>query len=389
MANKLKTYFPLIREKEEIWHEMQKHENLMQMFHAWDSRYQEDFLDFCSGARGVKILYDGFFKEVMNPEYDAKRLEFFLSAVLEKNVRIWKVIPNDSTRIAEESSLLITDIVVELEGGALANVEIQKIGYAFPGERSACYSSDMLLRQYKRVRANKGESFSYKDIKNVYLIVIYEKSPKEFKGLPQVYRHHSRQVFTSGLQLDLLQEFIMIPLDIFRREMQNKPIETSLEAWLMFFCEDNPERVIELITKFPEFKAMYNTVYQICRNMEGVMNMFFSEELRILDRNTVRYMIDEQQKEIDEQQEKIADQKKQINNQKKEIDSQKKEIDSQKKEIDSQKKEIDSQKKQISEQKRQLNEQQEEIDSYKVQMEQLQFQMNDLQLKFEQILSNS
>ena len=38
MANKLKTYFPLIREKEEIWHEMQKHENLMQMFHAWDSR---------------------------------------------------------------------------------------------------------------------------------------------------------------------------------------------------------------------------------------------------------------------------------------------------------------------------------------------------------------
>ena len=55
-------------------------------------------------------------------------------------------------RIAAEGSLLITDIVVEFEDGALADIEIQKIGYAFPGERSACYSADLLLRQYKRVR---------------------------------------------------------------------------------------------------------------------------------------------------------------------------------------------------------------------------------------------
>ena len=48
---------------------------------------------------------------------------------------------------------------------------------------------------------------------------------------------------------------------------------------------------------------MYETLYRMCLNVEKVMNMFFSEELRILDRNTVQYMIDEQQKEIDEQQE--------------------------------------------------------------------------------------
>ncbi len=41
------------------------------------------------------------------------------------------------------------DIVVELEDGSIANVEAQKIGYAFPGQRSACYSADLLLRQYK------------------------------------------------------------------------------------------------------------------------------------------------------------------------------------------------------------------------------------------------
>ncbi len=54
-------------------------------------------------------------------------------------------------RIADETSLLITDIVVELEDGSIANVEMQKIGYLFPGQRCACYSADLLLRQYKWV----------------------------------------------------------------------------------------------------------------------------------------------------------------------------------------------------------------------------------------------
>ena len=57
----------------------------------------------------------------------------------------------DSMRIADETSLLITDIVVELEDGSIANVEMQKIGYLFPGQRCACYSADLLLRQYKWV----------------------------------------------------------------------------------------------------------------------------------------------------------------------------------------------------------------------------------------------
>ena len=39
-------------------------------------------------------------------------------------------------------------------------------------------------------------------------------------------------------------------------------------------------------------------IIQMCLNMEGVMNMF-SEELRIMDRNTVQLMIDEMQEELD------------------------------------------------------------------------------------------
>lgn len=39
----------------------------------------------------------------------------------------------------------------------------------------------------------------------------------------------------------------------------------------------------------------------------------FSEELRILDRNTVKYMIEEQQREIEQQKEQIEKNEKRIN----------------------------------------------------------------------------
>lgn len=243
-------------------------------------------------------MYDSFFKEVMNPEYVPERLESFLGVVLKRKVKIIEVLPNDSTRISEETSMLITDIVVKLEDGSLANVEIQKVGYTFPGERCACYSADLLLRQYKRVRSTQNETFAYNQIKSVYLIVIYENSPKEFKKYPAQYYHHSKQVFDTGLQLNMLQEFVMIPLDIYHMNVDNKSIETSLEAWLTFLTSNNPDRIIELITKYPEFKPMYETLYQMCQNVEKVMGMF-SEELRIMDQNTVKYMIEEQQQEID------------------------------------------------------------------------------------------
>ena len=63
------------------------------------------------------------------------------------------------------------DIVVELEDGSIANVEIQRIGYNFPGQRSACYSADLLLRQYKRVKGEQQKKFSYRNIKKVYTII--------------------------------------------------------------------------------------------------------------------------------------------------------------------------------------------------------------------------
>ena len=51
------------------------------------------------------------------------------------------------------------------------------------------------------------------------------------------------------------------------------------------------------------FKELYQHIYEICRNTEAIMGIF-SEELAIMDRNTVDYMIDRLQKENTQLQDK-------------------------------------------------------------------------------------
>lgn len=109
--------------------------------------------------------------------------------------------------------MLIMDIVVQFEDGSIANVEVQKIGYLFPGQRSACYSSDLLLRQYKRevVGAELGQGFTYRKIQKVYTIVLFEKSNSDFSNFSkEIYIHHFEQKriqegneFTAGIYVYL------------------------------------------------------------------------------------------------------------------------------------------------------------------------------------------
>lgn len=321
MSTSLKHYFPMLWEKEELLGNIRSSKNLSATFYKWTPDQQEVFIDFCTGVRGIKLLYDGFFKEIMSAEYTPERLNEFLSLLLEKKVRIHTILPNDSTRIADESSLLVTDLVVELEDGSLANVEIQKIGYNFPGQRSACYSSDMLLRQYRRIRSLKKKKFNYRDVKDVYTIVLFENSTSEFHKFHNNYIHRFCQHSDTGLELDLLQKYVFIALDIFHENHHNKTITNKLDAWLLFLSSDKPEDILQLILAYPEFQAMYEQAYALCRNLEDVMG-FFSEELRILDRNTVQYMMDEMQEKINELSETLEQKIQAVNQQNETLEKQ-------------------------------------------------------------------
>ena len=93
--------------------------------------------------------------------------------------------------------------------------------------------------------------------------------------------------------------------------LHNKGIGNLLEAWLTFLSTDDPEMIVKLILAYPAFQVYYQEIYELCRNTEGVMEMF-SKELQELDRNTVQYMMDEMQAEIDQKRSMLKESQEQL-----------------------------------------------------------------------------
>ena len=297
--SKLCQYFSMIRSREQILLEIRSDPALNARFEALSEEAQKEFLDICTGEKGVKILYDSFFRSVMNPELYPDRLQSMLSCILGMEIASFHVLETSSFALGDVKSLVIMDIVVELLDGSIINLEVQKIGYDFPGERAACYASDLTLRQYARARRDAakrsaeepGHKFSYHAIHPVYTIVLIEKSPSLFYRFPDQYIHRFSQKSDTGLSMELLHNYIFIPLDIFRKKHQNEDISTELDAWLTFLSTQEPDEIMRLCDAFPFFKDIYRHIYEICQNTEDVMGIF-SEALAELDRNTVDYMID-------------------------------------------------------------------------------------------------
>lgn len=100
--------------------------------------------------------------------------------------------------MAESGSLVIMDIIVELADGSITDIEMQKIGYLFPGERSSCYIADFIMRQYNRIKSEKGKRFTYRDMKPVYLIVLMEQSSSEFKAVFPYFMHREQISYDSN-----------------------------------------------------------------------------------------------------------------------------------------------------------------------------------------------
>lgn len=71
-------------------------------FQNLSQEHQEEVLGFVQGIRGLPILYDGFYKYVLDPERHPERLESFLSDLFEQKVTIQEVLT--LWKIARENS---------------------------------------------------------------------------------------------------------------------------------------------------------------------------------------------------------------------------------------------------------------------------------------------
>ena len=289
--------------REEAFSLLQQDSETYEKFLTFPADEQENVLSFIQGQHGLKITLDTFFNHVLSPTNHPDRLESLLSCLLNQEVRIKTVLPREGNKLIEAGSLVIMDIIVELADGSITDIEMQKIGYLFPGERSSCYIADFIMRQYNRIKSQKGKRFTYRDMKPVYLIVLTEKSSAEFKAVSPHFMHREQISYDSNANVQSLSNILYVSLDTFHQVVQN--IDTKLQAWLTFLSSAEPTDILKLVATYPEFKEYYKDIVAFRKKPKELISMY-SEALAILDHNTELYMINELQNTVKEKDSIIA-----------------------------------------------------------------------------------
>ena len=165
--------------------------------------------------------------------------------------------------------------------------------------------------------------------------------------------------YDSGIKLNDLENISYISLDTFHETVQT--ISTKLEAWLTFLSSDDPEKIIQLVSAYPEFAEYYKEVAMFRENTDHLIGTF-SEALKIMDHNATMYMIDEMQKEINEKKQELNEKKQELNEKKQELDEQRQELDEKNQELDEKNQELDEQRQELDEQRQELDEKNRELD---------------------------
>ncbi len=349
--------------------------------------WEERFHGYLQGKKTLPLLYDPFFKAFFNSYIHKERLAELIGSILGQSVEILEVLPMESMDFI--GTFVIMDMVVKMADGSVVNVEIQKVPYMFPAERISCYSSDLVMRQYRREseqgrRENRG--ITYKNLKKVHTIVFFEQSNSRLiSGLDErMYFHEGKTRFNSGIKMELLQEFHLISLDTFKKYRYSDIINNNVKITKYDFDENEYNHVVSddikrarlkylslfvtedvadmkrLIKVFPELSDI---VHDMGVYMEDLGNTFdtFSEALRILDRNTADYMVDEYRKEsekakadAEEAKARLAKKEAEVESAKAEVESAKAEVESAKAEVESTKAELESAKAEVERLKREL-----------------------------------
>lgn len=342
--------------------------------------WEERFHGYLQGKKTLPLLYDPFFKAFFNSYIHKERLAELIGSILGQSVEILEVLPMESMDFI--GTFVIMDMVVKMADGSVVNVEIQKVPYMFPAERISCYSSDLVMRQYRREseqgrRENRG--ITYKNLKKVHTIVFFEQSNSRLiSGLDErMYFHEGKTRFNSGIKMELLQEFHLISLDTFKKYRYSDIINNNVKITKYDFDENEYNHVVSddikrarlkylslfvtedvadmkcLIKVFPELSDI---VHDMGVYMEDLGNTFdtFSEALRILDRNTADYMVDEYRKESEKAKADAEEAKARLAKKEAEVESAKAEVESAKAEVESTKAELESAKAEVERLKREL-----------------------------------
>lgn len=167
---------------------------------------------------------------------------------------------------------------------------------------------------------------SYKDMRPVHTIILFDNSSSSLISEVDkaLYFHVGKTKFNTGIKIKLLQDYVLVSLDTFKKyrysdirkgrievtkydydrtQYSEKQVTEKMKLdrlkYLSLFVAETPEEIEQLIEIFPDLESVRQDINEYLERPREVLNMF-SEALRILDRNTAELMVDRMKDEMDE-----------------------------------------------------------------------------------------
>lgn len=196
---------------------------------------------------------DIVFKAFFSREENRKFLEEFISAVLEKQIKVKNVVHDARLeQLAKEDKYGVLDLDVELEDGKKVNIEIQLKDNHNIEERTTYYSS-------KKITEQIGIGQEFEEINQVIIIAILDYS---FIELPE-YITRTVRVANEHREYEInnVEKYIYIELEKFRN--QNPDMKNKLNQWIAFIDRERGD-LLEMAKKenkeIKEAEERYNVL---------------------------------------------------------------------------------------------------------------------------------
>ena len=139
----------------------------------------------------------------------------------------------------------------------------------------------------------------------------------------ELYFQVGKTRFNTGVKIELLQDFVLVSLDTFKKyrysdiregrteitdydydssqyndELVSEKMKRDRLKFLSLFVAETPQEIDRLIEIFPDLESVRQDINEYLERPEEVLSMF-SEALRILDRNTAELMVDRMKDEME------------------------------------------------------------------------------------------
>lgn len=118
--------------------------------------------------------------------------------------------------------------------------------------------------------------------------------------------HHGKISYGSGLKLEMLDEYFLIALDVFKKIPYAEDNKSDLHAWLSLLTTENLTDAERNMRHYPWLEPIYQEIALLRRSPEEVISMW-SEALRILDENSLKYYVEELKDELDKEKMRIQE----------------------------------------------------------------------------------